>query len=215
MNEQMPAILSNAILSDNIQDTVLTIRSKIFSVQAQKIEETVDGTTNLNSEYKEYDIAGKLHESYAGPYEVTQQGVNITLGVGYNSDKYLANGIYKHTRKGNTIKLVSLGSTQICIGVNSAHRGGVLGSVSVMRNLLLLGASVKVTLLGLSLYVANISKVIGASVSLVGVHVERASITTRIVDGLKNVISSYTERRIIDKKGMITTIDGVNRQLYQ
>ena len=209
MNEQMPAILSNSLRSDNIQDTLFTIRSKIFSVEAQKIEETVDGKATINSEYKEYDIEGKIHESYAGPYEVNQQDVTIKLGVGYNSDKYVSAANYKHTRKGNTIKLVSLSSTQLCLGLNSAHRAGVLGTTCVSKNLILIGAGLKASLIGVSTYVATFTRVIGASVSLVAVNVKQGAITARL-SALKNVVSTYIARKRTSKKKVSKTGDTEN-----
>ena len=55
-------------------------RIGIFSVEAKHIKKTVDGTTIINNKYKEYDIKGKLHESYTAPYERTQQDVKSTIG---------------------------------------------------------------------------------------------------------------------------------------
>ena len=156
MNAQSTA---NALTSDNIQDTLLAIRYRIFSVEAQKIEETVDGTATINSQYKEYDIGGKFHESYAGPYEVEQEGVNIMIAGG--RDLQTAKGHYKHTRKGNTMTFVPLGSAKFCLGVNSVFRIGILSTVGAVRDLFALGANLKLTALSLSSYVCKTCAYLG------------------------------------------------------
>ena len=213
MNAQS-TVLAKAITSDNLQDTLLTIRSKVFSVQAQNIEETVEGTANLNSEYKEYDIGGKFHESYTGPYEVNQQSVKSKIGsLKFASDKYIANANYKHTRKGNTIKLVSLGSTQICIGVNSAHRIGILGSTSLFKDKMIVGAAAKLTLLGVSLSMSNTLLSLGAGTSVVGLHKELAKVLTHKVD-LYSEVSTAKKWSIINKDSTIVTPGGTIIDLY-
>ena len=214
MNTQNTDVVDNPLNSDNLQEIFLTIRSKIFSVEAQKIEETVDGTSSINSEYKEYDIDGKLHESYAGPYEVNQQDVTIKLGVGYNSDKYISNANYKHTRKGNTIRLVPLSSTQICLGVNSAQRvGGVLGSTSVFKSLIILGAASKITFLGISLYLRNTFRSAVVNQSAVGVYKEMCTLKTHMRKN-NTTVSINREFATITKKGRVNGSSGTNLLLY-
>ena len=212
MNEQS-TVLENAITSDNLQDTLLTIRSKVFSVQAQNIEETVDGTANINSEYKEYDIGGRLHESYAGPYEVIQKSVKSKIGVGFISDKYVANANYKHTRKGNTVKLVTLSSTQICIGVNSAHRIGILGTTSLFRDKMIFGAAAKLTLLGASVSMINTLLSLGTGTSVVGVHKELAKVLTHKVD-IFHEEGTFKKWSIINKDSTMATPGGTIKDLY-
>ena len=216
MNVQTSDAVHNAINSDNLQNTLITIRSKIFSVQAQKIEETVNGTTNINSQYKEYDIGGKLQESYTAPYEVNQQGVKCTIrSHRFAADKYLAKAIYRHIRKGNTIKLVSLGSTQLCIGVNSAHRVGILGTTAMFKSTVVLGATAKLTVLGVSLYMRNrVNSKSTVHASVVGVSKERCRLLTHIVEN-RQITSTLKKSSVINKRSLLTMVGGEKTELYK
>ena len=213
MNTQTTDVVDNPLNSDNLQELLLTIRSKIFSIEAKDIEETVDGTTTINNQYKEYDIEGKLHESYTAPYEVNQQDVNINIGVGYNSDKYVVNANYKHTRKGNTIKLVSLGSTQVCLGRNSAHRVGVLGTSSVFKALIILGAAVKVTALGVSLYVRHKLRSAVLGMYFVGVYKEVCKLNKHMRQN-HTTISIDKTFTTINRKGRVNGPNGPNTTMF-
>ena len=216
MNVQTSDAVHNALNSDNFQDTLITIRSKIFAVEAQSIKETVNGTTNINSEYKEYDIAGKLHESYTAPYEVNQQAVKCTITSNkFASDKYVANANYKQTRKGNTIKLVTLGSTQICIGINSAHRVGLLGTTAMFKGTFVLGATAKITLLGVSLFMRNrVNSKSTVHVSFVGVSKERCTLLTHLVVN-RRISCTLKKSAVINKRGLLTTVGGNKTELYK
>ena len=217
MNAQVAhaaSIADNALTSDNLQDIVLTIRSKIFSVEAKRIEETVEGTSAINSEYKEYDIGGKLHESYTGPYEVTQKAVKTKIGSSmFASDKYVAKGNYHYQRKGNTIKFVSLGSMNLCIGTNSAHRIGILVTTAIFKNTMVLGATAKLTVLGVSLYMSNRVHSMGVHGFLVGVYKEKCIRRTYIVQHLLSV-NVLKGSNVLNKRDVLITPGGPRSDLY-
>ena len=213
MNAQNTA---NALTSDNLQDTLLAIRSRIFSVQAQNIEETVEGKSTINSEYKEYDIGRKYHESYAGHYEVEQEGVNVMIAGG--RDLQTAKGLYKHTRTGNTMTFVPIDSTKFCMGVNTVFRIGILSTLSASRSLLAVGANLKVTGLSLSSYVINKVNSFGACTGVIGVMKTsfkiKAPLSERAVRYLKKDKSTLSRYVGVTREGVMQTHRGTKMQLY-
>ena len=208
MNAQNTA---NALTSDNLQDTLLAIRSRIFSVEAQKIEETVDGRATINSEYKEYDIGRKYHESYAGPYEVEQEGVNVMIAGG--RDLQTANGFYKHTRTGNTMTFVPIDSSKFCLGMNTVFRIGILSTLSVSRTLLAVGANLKVTGLSLSSSVFNKVSSFGVCTGVIGVMKTGFKIKKKMSKMAKST-GIINKNVTINREGMMQTVKGTKIQLY-
>ena len=200
--------IDHPVNSDN-PHMLLKIQSRILSIQAEHIDETVEKKTTINLKYKQENIR-KFKESYEGPYTVNQQNINTKIK---GMDKRVIYGNYTYNRKGNTYKFTTLGSVHLCLGINVATRIGILGTFCLLKDVNVIGAAAKLTGLGISVYGYSKSSVT-TSVQLAGIYKETCKFKTINLDLEGKRIETIMKRECKDKQSMINTVAGTRKFLY-
>ena len=200
----------NPLDSDNLQATIIEIRGKIFSIEAENIKEKVEGQTTINTNYRKENIGSKLRESYEGSYTVNRQNINTTVKY---TDTCVIQANSRIVRYGNRVRFSSVSDLQLCLGINEARKIGILGILAPFKVGLVIGVASKISLTSILTYGFNKFKK-KSWAKMGGIQLERWKVQKVIVKAASLETLSFCKKEWKTRKRFIQTANGPKQHLY-